>query len=391
MPNKKRSRVKRVALILVGLLLLLCLAGAAISIITNRNLPIEAAGAAQLSELDKVRLAEIFHLRQTLGDAVWPGWGQADIPAILYNESHAFLVDLPDPQPGWIKLPQQHRGGPWQPVPDDTFVGQIYYRQQLPDGVTPEAFTVLVGDHWVSSMATKEWLVMALANQFREELPPGIDVVFPYRLVTNLFISSSDFYVASVLHESFHAYQGIVAPEKLAAAERAVDLHESQYPWDDGAFQEAWQTELDLLAQALRAETDAETVRLARQFLVQRQQRWAGMAPGLTAYEQQREWLEGLARYVELEIWRRAAATADYRPLPAVRDDPDFEAYATFDRRWAQEIDQMGRMAKDEGDGRFYYSGMAQAALLDRLLPDWKTLAMDEGVFLGDLLQRAIQ
>ncbi|NKQ36994.1 MAG: hypothetical protein HF973_15450 [Chloroflexi bacterium] len=50
----------------------------------------------------------------------------------------------------------------------------------------------------------------------------------------------------------------------------------------------------------------------------------------------------------------------------------------------------MGRMADDVGDGRFYYSGMAQAALLDRLLPDWKEQALTDGVFLEDLLETAV-
>lgn len=47
-------------------------------------------------------------------------------------------------------------------------------------------------------------------------------------------------------------------------------------------------------------------------------------------------------------------------------------------------------MADDVGDGRFYYSGMAQAALLDRLLPDWKEQALTDGVFLEDLLETAV-
>ena len=46
-------------------------------------------------------------------------------------------------------------------------------------------------------------------------------------------------------------------------------------------------------------------------------------------------------------------------------------------------------MASAEGDGRFYYSGFAQAALLDRLLPGWKERAMLEGVWLDDLLKVA--
>ena len=53
-------------------------------------------------------------------------------------------------------------------------------------------------------------------------------------------------------------------------------------------------------------------------------------------------------------------------------EDPDFDAYAGFDGRWSQEIGQMKRQADKEGDTRFYVTGMAQAALLERLAPCWK-------------------
>lgn len=48
--------------------------------------------------------------------------------------------------------------------------------------------------------------------------------------------------------------------------------------------------------------------------------------------------------------------------------DLDFDQYQKFDQCWQQETDQIARMASNEGDGRFYYSGMAQAVLL----PGWK-------------------
>ena len=48
----------------------------------------------------------------------------------------------------------------------------------------------------------------------------------------------------------------------------------------------------------------------------------------------------------------------------------------------------MRRMADDEGDGRFYYTGMAY--LLDRLMPDWKQKAFDDGIWLEDLLAEAV-
>jgi hypothetical protein len=356
--------------------------------------PIPSAETSRLAEPEKALLAEAIHLRQMLGDDAWPGWGAADIPHIVYNQEYAFLVGYADPPPGWLKLPRRNAlGGPWEEVPDDLFAGQVYYRQSLsqPD-ITPEAFTVLVGDRWVASLTTKEWLRVSLAEMFGAELPPLLNQIFPYGLAVKLFVNSSDFYVAGLLHESFHAYQGMTAPERLAAAETAVIRHGDRYPSDDTAVQEAWQVELDLLAQAVRADATEETAELVAQFLNQRAQRRALplLDQEMVVYEQQREWLEGLAKYIELEIWRQAAAQPAYQPTPAILDDPDFHSYSRFDRQWSQEVDQMRRMSGSSGDGRFYYSGMAQAFLLDRLMPGWKSRALDEAVWLEELLAEAV-
>ena len=249
-----------------------------------------------------------------------------------------------------------------------------------------------VGERWVASMPTMEWMEISLTDRFQQELPSFLAPIFPYPLVTGLFLRGSEGYISGVAHESFHAYQGTIAPDRLAAAERAVLASESGYPWTDLALQEAWQTELELLAGTVREETQAETAALVQQFLAQRalRRQSAGLDAALVDYERQREWLEGLARYVELEIWRQASLSQGYEPVAALSDDPDFSGYSTFERRWSQEIDQMARMADDEGDGRFYYSGMAQAVLLDRLMPGWKSRAMDEAVFLEDLLETAL-
>jgi hypothetical protein len=105
--------------------------------------------------------------------------------------------------------------------------------------------------------------------------------------------------------------------------------------------------------------------------------------------ERRREWEEGLGKYIELAIWQRAASTPDYQPVTAMNADPDFKHYRGFPQRWSQEVAQLRRGAHTR-DTRFYYSGMAQAFLLDRLAPDWKTKALTPGVFLEDLLRPAL-
>jgi len=371
----------------------LCLLAVGALALSNLRLPKQSESIETLSQADKIRLAETQHLRQAVGDFVWPGWGQADIPSIAYNEGYVFLVGYPNPPAGWIKVPAgMQRGGAWELAPDETLDGQPYYRQALPGAdETPEAFAVLVGEQWVYSLQTLDWVQIGLAAQIRGDLPGFLRPVFPYRLFLGQLVAGSDQYITLAAHEAFHAYQGMAVPEKLAEAEETNLAYESQYPWEEPVFQADWQTELDLLAESLQAMERKSQVELARSFLDVRNNRReaAGLSPELRAYEQQREWLEGLARYAELEIWRQANR-GDYTPLAETAQLADFKGYGDFESRWGKEIEQIGRMADDEGDGRFYYSGMAQAFLLDALMPGWKSRAFEDGVWLDDLLAEAV-
>jgi hypothetical protein len=388
------KNIRKILLIAILSLTGLCLLLVAVSAASNLGLPQRSSVVASLSEADKIHLAETQHLRQAVGDDVWPGWGQVDIPAILFNESYAFLVGFPDPPEGWVKVPaNQLRGGLWEVVPGDTFYGEPYYRQALPDpDITPENFTVMVGERWVSSLQSFEWAKISLVQPIRQDLPPFLRPIFPYRLFVGQLLGGSDKYISLIAHETFHAYQGMMAPQKLAAAEDDNRQYESRYPWGESSLQSNWQTELDLLADALLTSDQTQTLELARQFLLVRNARResAPLSPELINYEQQREWLEGLARYAELEIWRQANTDA-FTPLPGTAMLTNFDRYTGFETRWSQEIQQMRRMADDEGDGRFYYSGLAQAVLLDKLYPDWKLGAFEEGVWLDDLLLAAVK
>ena len=125
------------------------------------------------------------------------------------------------------------------------------------------------------------------------------------------------------------------APQKLADAENINLQFEGQYPWGEASLQADWSVELELLADALRAIDQNQRLDLTRQFLDARAARResARLSPELVAYEQQREWLEGLARYAELEIWRLADQKA-YSPLGDTSALNDFNGYAGFEARW---------------------------------------------------------
>ncbi|MBN2047588.1 MAG: hypothetical protein JW750_07100 [Anaerolineaceae bacterium] len=348
----------------------------------------QTAQEPALSPLEKAHLQEALHLRAELGNELWVGWGNADLPMIAFNERYAFLTGMENPADGWYKVPvMNHYGTKWEVVPGDDFGGAAYYRQALKDR-NPEAFAVLIGEQWVSSLTTKDWFRLSFTMQMRDELPAPVDAVFPYRIFVNQLLSSSDHYIAGTLHESFHAFQGTTNADRLNAAEAAAQQEEN-YPWDDAA--EAWTEELNVLSGGMDCADTQTCAAAARAFLALRAERRAAMdaAADWASFEREREWLEGLAKYTEIKIWQLAGESETYQPLAALDEDDDFDRYQKHQSYWNRERDQVARMDKQASDTRFYYSGMVQAVWLDQLMPDWKTRIFEDGVYLEDLLAEA--
>lgn len=375
METSARSKRRRIILWMVIGLAGLCLIGSGLSFLSNQTLPDQIDASDRLADLDEARLAETLHLKQELGDQVWPGLAAAEIPILLWNEEDSFLVNYDD---------EAMAPAGWQVVTDDTFQGQPYYRRATVD---PQNFAVQIDDQWAASMGTKLQADLFVREMIQGSLPPPINQIVPY----SLLIQPSEVQISGVLHEAFHVFQLELARARLEDAELAYQ-DDDRYWAVDPRMNEAWQEEIDLLAQALDASSDEQAADLAGQFLERRRERRQAhsLDPDLVAFERRFEWLEGLAKYVELESWRQAAETEGYQPLPAMAEDPDFDGYAGFADRLSQEIGQMKRQADQEGDTRFYYTGMAQAMLLDRLAADWKERVMEEGVWVEDLLAQAV-
>jgi hypothetical protein len=370
---KRRPRWRRSLLLMVSSLLLFCVAAAGAAAWSNRSLPAGPAVLDRLDALDMARLDEATQLRSVLGDAVWPGWAIADIPLLVWNHEYAFLTGFTEAPSGW------------ETVPGDTWSGQPYYRQA---GGDPQNFIVLIGGRWVASLATKWQADQFLIGQFRDMLPGPLNAVFPYRFL----IQPTEAHLSGLLHETFHAYQAQTAPARLEAAEAAHALGDEYWRLEDTLGNAAWRAETSLLARALGAADASEARSLAGQFLAQRDERRAAGVPAhLVAFEQQLEWEEGLAKYVELSIWRAASEASGYAPSPALASDPDFHAYATFAAKWSQELTTLRLQGGQQGETRFYYTGMAQASLLDRLLPGWQAEALNNQATVEALLRAAVE
>ncbi len=256
--------------------------------------------------------------------------------------------------------------------------GQPYFQQKANE---PQNFAVRVDDTWVASMASKQVTDVFLINTFQDALPTPVKQIFPYRLL----LQPSETQIGGLLHKSFHVYQYRLAPKRITKAESIHKL-ENQYK----SFAELKQ-EGAILADALQAKTQDEKIDLVRQFLATRDARRknSALSADLIDYERLLEWEEGTAKYAEVAILKQAKGASDYQPLPEMKNDADFKAYQKFKQRWSQELIQL-RYQTTLGETDFYMTGLAQAFLLDDLMPEWKQQYWKDNIFLEDLLRAAI-
>ncbi len=301
---------------------------------------------SRLSSEDRSEVAVVLKLKESSGDDVWPGLAEAYIPVLLYNTRFEFLVGLLAPPQGWTK------------VEGDDVDGRPCFRREAKE---PQSFAVKIEDDWAGSIST-------LADMSARN---------PIKI-------SPDFHAVMVLHEMFHAFQAVKAPARF---ERALDVYkaESPYPYEDKDFAGSWVKEGAALAAALRAPDMNEASRQAKRFIEIRDARRdiAHLDPSLLAFERELEWLEGLAEYAEIVFYKSAVAN------PPAASTIKFGPQLPFVLQW--DFVRVEKQLGSEGkDNRFYVSGMAQAFLLDRLDPLWKSRTEIKDIYLEDLLRQAV-
>ncbi len=303
---------------------------------------------ARLAPSEKQDVVLALQLQRQLGDEVWPGFGAARIPYLVYNDAFDVLLGADGVPAGW------------EAVGDDDVNGQRYARRK---SAGHSSFAVKVGEQWVGSMASRQ--------RMNREMAAKVGAI------------ETDQYSVMVLHEAFHAFQARVSEKRF---QRALATYRAQdtYPFQNKEFAQAWTQEGAALAAAMEAGTADATTEAVRRFLAVRDARRqaAGLSPDAVDYERELEWLEGLGKYVETRLYELAARNEMFAAGNRFRPSRFY---------WSDSMQLKGMLGVNRGDLRFYLSGNAQARLLDRLAPGWKTHVMDDGVYLEDLLRTAVQ
>ena len=326
----------------------------------NLNRPYDSDS---LTKDDLSQLREIFQLKHLFGNEVWPDFGDTEIPIVLFNELYEFSLGLKDIPEGW------------EPVKKNYSFGKSCYKRKKKDS---QAFAVKIGNEWAGSLASRKYMSKDFVLKARAELPPVLAQLFPYWFLT--FAKGE--HAAFFLHEMFHAFQAIQVPNRFSEASKVYKF-EKEYPFHNSIFKEAWNREGEILSSAIETKDNNLLFVKAAEFLKIRKSRRVSinLNDKQIRFEQELEWLEGLAKYIEIQFYKLAAISEE-KSLNA-RYNPKLT-------RWQDEFRRLRKSLGDQqGDFRFYLSGMAQAFILDRLHPGWKKRAFEEGVYLENLLEIA--
>jgi hypothetical protein len=319
-----------------------------------------------LSKEDKVQLAETLRLKKLFGSLIWPGFGEAKIPLIQYNEQYAFLIGHPDPPTSW------------RAVDRDSFQGNLYYRQMVTES---QAFAVPVGDVWAGSLDTLGQMNRSMKEQLQKKIPP--EKLTP-AMVKMMAISPAH-HVVALLHEAFHAFQAAQDHSRFLQAQD-IYAHQKLYPFEDEVFKDAWNEEGSLLASALKEQDESERLASIERFLEIRAKRRSetSLSAELITFERELEWLEGVAKYVELQFAVQGTS---------LQDEAEKRDYRVVRNRLQADFSfRMRNLGDLHGDLRFYLSGAAQAMILDKVSPGWKQNIIGRtNIGLEDLLETALE
>lgn len=323
-----------------------------------------APGVPPLPAEQRLRLNEAFHLVETLGPAVWPGFNGRQAPVVLSVGDVEYLLNRTEPLNGF------------EAVSGDTFRDRpVFARERV--------------------------------------FSPALLATFPVNGVTSVVIGTAErtersvaAWVLTVAHELFHVFQAERELDEKVLALAIGPPDESDwhldypYPYDDEAVRNA----MHLLGYNLfrcvqhpdDADADAVTydARVAHEalenLLLLLDLRFD--EPRHAAYFRYQTGKEGVARYVEYRL-AGLAAQGSYEPLPGFARSVGGAEYATiwndhFASGLIHTIKHAGRVSSNRVE--FYGLGLGLALTLDRVQPDWKKSYFEEDLWLDDLLHRAL-
>jgi hypothetical protein len=290
---------------------------------------IPADTVAQLAAIDR----HYVRIGATLGESIWPGFRPDTIPVVFV---------LPD------------RGS-----------ALFHWRGALPDGFQP--VEDIVGAAWTSA---------------RNLGAASTGASLGGRSAAQVVVASLDaaMLLPTAVHEAFHVFERASTRTGRRFGRGENSFYVSSYPIFDVDNEKLFDLEGRILQRALAERSPERKKQLAREFVAVRRARHRALDPNFAEFERMSEINEGLAEYA---LVRALGAMAADSALP-----PGWRSSAR--RRLAEHDARLGTLTTDVSQSlrlRFYYTGPAQAQLLDAIAgPGWKGALVDRNETITDAL-----
>jgi hypothetical protein len=312
---------------------------------------VPAQDKPNISNVDRIRLAEAFNIGETLGNRVWKDWGTAPFAVLLVTSENEFLIRHPQPSKDFTLIGY-----------DALLKSNVYFRKrtQRPD--------LLATFPAVGGVST---IVIGQAE--------------------NTSKKTSTPWVVTMLHEHFHQLQ-TSRPTYYAEVE-ALNLSRGDqtgmwmlnfaFPYKVAQVTEQFSTLSKLLAEALRAKKGSAFSARLKAYTQARQAFRRMLGPDDYRYFSFQVWQEGIARYTEYRMADLAAKK--YKPGKEFRALPDYTSFREVaDSILNKQILSSLPTLQLEKSERlvFYPFGAAEGLLLDRANPRWQSRYFTEKFYL---------
>lgn len=300
-------------------------------------------------------------LRKFLAPKVWPKFSEFSGPLLIFHDTGQFMVNsdgrLPlGFEPTGIVIPQ-FSGVVYRATKKINFFGNEASEQEWEEinrdiivfaAITPFEINEARGQYVTPTASIDSFTSM------RRKLPKNTDFVR---------------WMKRVWHEIFHLYERSQTPTKLFYSGNFDKKAWNQLP-ESVKFREMIKDEWQILFTAIMSPQQAERKEIVCQkFLPARIRRYKKFGDSFKKWEQEQEFLEGTARYVEFQMAIEARKILNQTSYSSRMNSCGLE----LNPQESINPDGLLDFVKWEVDQTFpYVSGMALGLLMDRVDASWK-------------------
>ena len=295
---------------------------------------LSAQASKPIPSNDATRVAEFYRLADQIQDKVWLGWSKAPAPLLLVTADTEYLTHFPDPPKEFQKAGDDFYSRPRQFSPNLLATFPAF---------GPPALIVIGEPAATSAETSTPWLIVVMHEHFHQ-----LQWAQPEYLnaINNLGLSKGDTTGMWMLNYPF--------------------------PYEVPEIAESFAHLRDTLLAALSEVDQQKFAPLSKAYLKERKDFMGQFLPGDRKYFSFQLWQEGVARYVQI---KSAETAADYQPSPAFSALPDYRPFNTYALTVrSRTLDELRHVDLAQSKRESFYSfGAAEALLLDRINPEWKT------------------